>query len=313
MLGRTASGLFWMFRQLERSENTARLVEAGIRMALTRAASSENEWASVVTTAGASDAYRDTHDGYDAERVIDFLLRDKRNPSCVLNLFEAARNNARMVRTALTREVWENVNEGWLTLKDALARPVASSNMPDVLSLIRQRSALVRGSWNGTALRNDIYCFARLGTRIERADNTARILDVKYYVLLPSTSNVGSSLDNVQWESILRSASAARSFNWLFGGETTPMKIAEFLTLNAQMPRSLRFCTMDYVRALDSLSDLYGARSDSRLLAHALNEDLGGQTIEAVFKSGLHEFLGGFLMRNNALSLQIERDYRFNA
>lgn len=312
MLGRTASGLFWMFRQLERSENTARLVEAGVRMALTRAASGENEWASVLMTAGASEAYSAHHDGHDAERVTDFLLRDRRNPSSVLALFESARNNARMVRTALTREVWESINEGWMSLKAMLARPVSASDLPGVLSAIRQRSALVRGSWNGTALRNDIYCFARMGTRLERADNTARILDVKYYVLLPSTSHVGSSLDNVQWESILRSASAARSFNWLFGGETTPMKIAEFLILNPQMPRSLRFCTADYVRALDDLAALYGHAPESHALARSLYEDLSRASIEGIFKGGLHEFLIDFLRRNNALSQQIESDYRFN-
>ena len=313
MLGRTASGLYWMFRQLERSENTARLLEAGMRMALTRAASSENEWASIVMTAGNQAGYQAKHDGYDADRVCDFLLRDRDNPSCVMCLFEAARNNARMVRTALTREVWENLNEGWLLLKDRLARSVPASDLPDVLNLIRQRSALVRGSWAGTALRNDIYSFARLGTRLERADNTARILDVKYYVLLPSTSQVGSSLDNVQWESVLRSASAARSFNWLYGGETTPMKIAEYLILNRQMPRSLRFSCEGYVEALDDLSETYGEVMPSAKMAREALDELTVTDIEAIFRQGLHEFLTGFIARNNAIGMQIEADYRFNA
>lgn len=312
MLGRTASGLYWMFRQLERSENTARLLEAGMRMALTRAASSENEWASIVMTAGNQAGYQAKHDAYDADRVCDFLLRDRDSPSCVLSLFEAARNNARMVRTALTREVWENVNEGWLLLKERLARPVPASDLPDVLTLIRQRSALVRGSWAGTALRNDIYSFARLGTRLERADNTARILDVKYYVLLPSTSQVGSSLDNVQWESVLRSASAARSFNWLYGGETTPMKIAEYLILNRQMPRSLRFSCEGYVEALDDLSETYGEVMPSAKMARDALDELTVTEIEAIFRQGLHEFLTGFIARNNAIGMQIEADYRFN-
>ena len=312
MLGRTASGLYWMFRQLERSENTARLLEAGMRMALTRAASSENEWASVVSTAGNRADYDASHDGYDATRVMDFLLRDRKNPSSVLCLFEAARNNARMVRTALTREVWENVNEGWLALKARLARPVPVAELPDILSLIRQRAALVRGSWQGTALRNDIYSFARLGNRIERADNTARILDVKYYVLLPSSSHVGSSLDNVQWESILLSASAARSFNWLYGGDTTPSKIAEYLILNREMPRSLRFSVEGYVEALDQLSDYYGKVMPSARMAHETMSDLCRTDIKSVFRIGLHEFLTTFIARNNAISQQIESDYRFN-
>lgn len=313
MLGKTANGLFWMFRQLERSENTARLVEAGFRMALTRQASGQNEWASIVRTAGCDDTYRAHHDEYTADRVIDFLLRDSENPSSVYSVFQQARNNARMVRPALTREVWEATNEGWLTLKDLFAKPVRQSDLPNVLATIRQSSALVRGSWHGTALRNDIYSFSRLGTRIERADNTARILDVKYYVLLPTSASVGSSLDNVQWESILRSASAARAFNWLHGGETTPLKIADFLIFNRQVPRSLIYCCKDMARACEELGDIYGARLASADMAQSMFDLLDAQSAETVFKAGLHEFLTDFLSRNNALGAQIEADYRFNA
>ncbi|WP_421785154.1 alpha-E domain-containing protein [Hyphobacterium sp.] len=313
MLGKTASGLYWMFRQLERSENTARLLEAGFRMALTRQASGQAEWASVVRTASCDDGFRERHDTYEAGRVIDFLLRDAGNPVSVLSVFQQARNNARMVRPALTREVWESTNESWLLLKDLLAKPVSQSELPNVLATIRQRSAMVRGAWHGTALRNDIYSFARLGTRIERADNTARILDVKYYVLLPSAASIGSSLDNVQWESILRSASAARAFNWLHGGETTPYKIADFLIFNPQMPRSLVFCARDDLQALEDLAAMYGHRPESADRAKAILDDLDGQDIDAIFKSGLHEFLSEFLRANNALGSQIETDYRFNA
>ncbi|GJL96797.1 MAG: hypothetical protein DHS20C06_06140 [Hyphobacterium sp.] len=313
MLGKTANGLYWMFRQLERSENTARLVEAGFRMALTRQASGQNEWASIVRTAGCDDLYRSLHDEYGADRVIDFLLRDSANPASVCSVFQQARNNARMVRPALTREVWESTNEGWLCLKDLLAKPVKQSELPNVLATIRQRSAMVRGAWHGTALRNDIYSFARLGTRMERADNTARILDVKYYILLPTAASVGSSLDNVQWESILRSASAARAFNWLHGGETTPLKIADFLIFHNQMPRSLVYCCADNVRALEELAVLYGERQPSADQAQGMLNELTEQSVEGVFKSGLHEFLSDFLTRNNALGVQIETDYRFNA
>ncbi|MEE2525540.1 alpha-E domain-containing protein [Hyphobacterium sp. HN65] len=313
MLGKTASGLYWMFRQLERSENTARLIDAGFRMALTRQASGQGEWASIVRTAGCDDSYRDAHDAYEADRVIDFLLRDPDNPSSVYSVFRQARNNARMVRTALTREVWESTNESWLLLNDKLAKPVRQADLPNLLDFIRQRSAMVRGAWHGTALRNDIYSFARLGTRIERADNTARILDVKYYVLLPSSASIGSSLDNVQWESILRSASAARAFNWLNGGETTPAKIAEFLMFNRQMPRSLIFCYSDNVRALDDLAAVYGEKQPSADLARATLSKLNDQDIDRVFEIGLHEFLTEFLRANNALASQIEADYRFVA
>lgn len=312
MLGSTANGLFWMFRQLERSENTARLIETGFRMALTRQASGQNEWASVVRTAGCEAAFQERHNAFNAENVIDFLLRDPGNPGSVLSLFKAARTNARSVRTALTREVWESTNEAWLALQDLLANPVTTSELPKVLGAIRKSSALVRGAWHGTALRNDVFLFARLGTRIERADNTARILDVKYFVLLPSSAAVGSSLDNVQWETILRSASAARAFNLLYGGETSPSKIAEFLIFNQQLPRSLLYCCADSVRILDDLSRMYGEPNTAQSLARPLLESLQTEEINSIFKSGLHEFLGEFINKNNAIGRQIEIDFRFN-
>ncbi|WP_417480297.1 alpha-E domain-containing protein [Maricaulis maris] len=312
MLGKHASGLYWMFRHLERSENTARLVEAGFRLALTRAADGEAEWESIVATAGCRDAYLEQNDSFDSASVIDFLLRSRDNPSSVMSVFNAARSNARMVRTALTREVWESVNEGWMTLRGRLARPVKQGDLPDVLSLIRRQSGLVRGLYHGTMLRNDIFSFARLGTFTERADNTARILDVKYYVLLPSTSFVGSSLDNVQWEMVLRCASAERAFKWLHGGDASPSSIAQFLILEPEMPRSLIYCSDKFVRNLRYLKDAYGgAHMPSLDIALDLRQRLRGQSIDQVFKIGLHEYLTDFLATINSLGRQIETDYRF--
>lgn len=152
MLGKTAGGLFWMFRYLERSENTARLVESGFRMALTRGAEADDEWSSVVTTAGLEHAYKETGLPHDAPNIVNFLLRDRTNPSSVMSVIGAARNNARMVRTALTREVWEAVNECWITLKEALSGPVRETELPALLGTIRQQSALVRGALHGTKI-----------------------------------------------------------------------------------------------------------------------------------------------------------------
>ncbi len=311
MLGKTAGGLFWMFRYLERSENTARLLDAGFRIALTRSLSAEDEWASVVTTAGGKQAYGEKHAQFTAANVIDFLLRDRANPSSVMSVIEAARNNARLVRTALTREVWEAVNESWMTLKALLASPVRERELPEVLGTIRQQSALVRGALHGTMLRNDIYDFARLGTFLERADNTARILDVKYYVLLPSVSFVGSSLDNVQWETILRSVSAQRCYRWLNAGDANPMGIADFLILDRRLPRSLAFCYSRIVDNLTYLAEDYGERQTCHDQAEAVYRRLKGNSIEALFDSGLHEFIEEFIRDNTALGAQIEEDFRF--
>ncbi len=311
MLGRTAGGLFWMFRYLERSENVARLVEAGFRIALTRSAAAEDEWASVVATAGVRDAFLERHEHFDASSVVNFLLRDRSNSSSVMAVIELARTNARSVRTALTQEVWEAVNECWMTLKDTLSRQVSERDLPVVLALIRQQNALVRGAVQGTMLRNDIYDFARLGTFLERADNTARILDVKYYVLLPSISYVGSSLDNVQWETILRSVSAHHSFHWLSEGDINPRGIAEFLILDRRMPRSLTFCYTKIVDSLGYIAADYRVRHASHDQAEKLRARLYDHSIDMIFEQGLHEFIEAFVQVNNQLAQQIEQDYRF--
>lgn len=313
MLGKTASGMFWMFRYLERCENTARLVDAGFRMALTRSDHAEDEWASIIDTASARRDFLASGGKFDGPSVINFLLRDPSNKSSVISATEAARNNARLVRTALTREVWEAVNESWITLKDLLARPVRETDLPQTLSIIRSQSALVRGATVGTMLRNDIYNFARVGTFIERADNISRILDVKYYVLLPSVSLVGSALDNVQWESILRSASAERAFRWLHGGEAHASTIADFLILDRRMPRSLLFCMRKIAGNLGHLCTDYKVRVPSLDMAIAQCGTLEAQTIERIIDSGLHEFLTGFIRDNNALARQIELDFRFSS
>ena len=311
MLGRTAAGLFWLGRYLERAENTARLVEAGFRLALTRAQGGEEEWGSVITTAGVRTAYCEKFDAVSGDKVTEFLLRHKNNPGSVLAILHAARENARMTRTALTREVWEAINEFWLTGKEALNRSRNESELPGVLAQIRQHGAQVRGAMAGTMLRNDIHQFVNLGVMIERADNTTRILDTKYYVLLPSSASIGSSLDNVQWEMILRSASAERAFHWLHGVETTPLAIANFLVFDTRLPRSLAYCNDMILAGLDGLAAEYGRRTRAHELAAAQENLLSSLNINLVFDSGLHEFLTGFMGRNAAISSQIETDYRF--
>ncbi len=313
MLGRTAGGLYWMFRHLERSENTARLIEAGMRIALTHSSDLYDEWDSVLSTAGQRAAFTERGDEATPAAVIDYLLRDRDNPSSVRSVVDQARSNAREVRTALTREVWEATNATWLAVCEALERPVATRDLPRVLSLIRQESAYVRGALTGTMLRNDIYNFARLGTYLERADNTARILDVKYYVLLPSPLDVGGPLDNIQWETILRSVSAERAFRWRRGGAGTASAIADFLILDTQVPRSLAFCYGKIDGNLVHLATNYGQQHRSHELSHDLRLRLSGRTIDEIIDDGLHEFLTDCIRAGNELGAQIERDYRFTS
>ncbi|TKT79311.1 alpha-E domain-containing protein [Aquamicrobium sp. LC103] len=310
MLGRTANGLYWMSRYIERAENMARLVDAGLRLALTRE-SSADEWASVVVSAGARDAYDARHSEYSGPLAIDFLLRDTVNPSSVLSSIETARNNARMVRTALTRETWESINEAWMSLKRILAVPIDERELPKILDAIKRETALIRGSFHGTMLRNEIFDFSQLGTFVERADNTARILDVKYYVLLPSISWVGSSLDNYQWESILRSVAAHRSYRWVYEADYRPTNVADFLILNRRMPRSLAYCYRMILESLNFLGDDYDARHDCHDTAVQTMRMLQRGTIADIFDRGLHEFLGDFIRLNNKLGNEVAQAYRF--
>lgn len=311
MLGKTAGGLYWMARYLERSENTARMVEAGQRIALTRS-SADDEWSSVLQSSGTNVGYEAKYDSVTRDTAVDWMLRDRDNPSSVMSVVHAARDNARLVRTALTREVWESVNACWMELKDTLDRRVSERDLPGVIAQIRQRSAFVRGAMHGTMLRNDIYNFARIGTFIERADNTARIMDVKYYVLLPSAASVGSSIDNVQWESILRSVSAEGGYRITHGQNVRPREITKFLLMDRRMPRSLYFCVCKIRDNLTYLEHDYGARLASHDQADALCHSLDEKTVDEIFEFGLHEFIVDFLAASDALGRQTELDYRFH-
>ena len=310
MLGRTAGGLFWMFRYLERAENIARLIDTGLRISLTRSGDNEKDWTSILKTAGVLQSYSETHFvEINLSSATDWMLRDKSNLSSVLVSIEVARSNARMVGTALTREVWEAINEAWMLITQALSRKVSERDLPTVLYLIRERVAYVRGSLHGTMLRNEIFNFARIGTFLERADSTARILDVKYYVLLPSAAYVGSSLDNVQWSTILRSVSAEGGFQMSYGQRPKPREIAQFLILDNRMPRSLIFCANKIVSNLSYLQTGLELEHPSNAMAQNLlnfEKDIGD-----IFDEGLHEYIQDFLLQNAELARQVEIDYRF--
>lgn len=312
LLGRTANGLYWMNRYIERAENMARLVDAGLRMALTRTEDASEEWTSVVLSAGTDVAFAGKYREYSAATVTDFLLRDTSNPSSVMSSMETARNNARMVRTALTRETWESINEAWMTLKRVLAAPIDERELPAVLDRIKRETALIRGAFYGTMLRNEIFDFSQLGTYVERADNTARILDVKYYVLLPSVSWVGSTMDNYQWESILRSVSAHRSYRWSYDATYRPANIADYLILNGRMPRSMAFCYRFINEHLQLLAQDYGQHHSCHETAQKTQSLLRSGSIRDIFDAGLHEFLSEFIRDNTRLGDEIASDYRFH-
>ncbi|PKP92897.1 MAG: hypothetical protein CVT75_06945 [Alphaproteobacteria bacterium HGW-Alphaproteobacteria-14] len=314
MLGRTANSLFWMFRYLERSENTARLLEAALRMALTRdLVTAEAEWRSVIATLGLQQAYAAAHENYDGLSVWNFVLRGPSNPGNVRQMLGAMRSNARMARTNISSDAWEAVNDNWMKLDTMLARPVGQAAVGEVLGAIRRAGTQVHGAFDGSMLRDDGYHFSRAGTFIERADSTARILDMKYFLLLPSLSYVGSSLDTGQWEQVLRSVAGARIYSWLNAGQIEARGIVEFLVLDDRFPRSLAFCRNALRDNLAALARMHGVEGRSNALMRDADTRISQLDIDQIFETGLHEFLIDFLSRNASIAGAIAEDYRFHA
>jgi uncharacterized alpha-E superfamily protein len=313
MLGRTAASLFWMSRYVERAENIARLTEVGYRISLTPDTGSghREDWKSTLIAAGCLDTFLQRHSKITAANVQYFLLFDPEHASSVRSCLETARNNGRAVRTALTREMWEAINSTWIEFSNIKPGSLDSSKLPDFLDWVRQRSNLFRGALLGTLLRDEGYCFAQAGAFIERADNTARILDVKYHVLLPSHELIGGGLDSYQWETILRSVSAHRSYRHVYKDSYKPWNIAEFLILRPEMPRSLRFSYEWIDRALKGLQHYKIGTGTSFDHSSLVLADLQSNQMNTIFQGGLHEFLTGFIMRNNQTSALIADEFNF--
>jgi uncharacterized alpha-E superfamily protein len=294
VLSRTADGLYWLARYMERAENIARILSAGQRMAsITRSVGSEsNEWGSTLVAAGCAEAYLAKHEKITPEGVLDFLVRDPDNPSSVLSCLETARRNARAVRTALTADMWETLNDTWLELSCFENLEGLGESTLRLLEWVKQRSLLFHGAYANTMLRNDAFYFTQLGTFLERADNTARILDVKYHVLLPGNESVGGPLDYCHWESILRAVSALRAYHWVYHERLAPWMIADLLILRPEMPRSLLACYAQITRYLELLAELNGGkRGECHRRAGEIHARLRYGRIDAIFQVGLHEFL----------------------
>lgn len=315
MLGRTANDLYWLARHVERAESMARLIEVGYRIALLPhddEAGYNEEWRSTLASAGCSQGYFAKHETPNTRDVINYLLFDATNPSSVQSCLSAARRNGRAQRIALTRDMWEALNDAWMEFSKIRPADVTANELPGLLDWIRSRSALYRGAMLNTILRGDTYHFSQIGTFLERADNTSRILDVKYFVLLPEIEMVGTGVDNVQWGAILRSVSAHRSYRWVYKQNYRPWRIAEYLIFNRAMPRSLHAC-YDYITAsLDGLSQKTRARHRCHDTANDTARFLAEGDINAVFQSGLHEFLQDFISRNNRLGSEVAEAYHFN-
>ena len=240
MLGRTASSLYWICCYMERAENMARLLDVGYRMSLGPGLGGGHgeQWESTLQVAAVAADFHARHKEATLAHIRDFMLFDEANSSSVRNCLLSARWNARSVRAAITTEMWESINGTWLEFSAIRPQRLSSNDLPALFEWIKRNTAQFRGAMLNTILRDEGYAFLQLGTFNERADNTARILDVKYYVLLPRTDLVGSDLDNDQWSMILRAASGHRSYRHLYRDRYRAWNIADFLILRHEMPRS---------------------------------------------------------------------------
>ena len=311
MLSRTAENLFWIARSMERAETTARLLEVGSRNALIPNASGgfRNEWESVLRASGTASAFEQKY-GEPVQRNIEsFLFFDRDNPSSVASCVFNARENGRIVRTALTSQVWDALNMAHQEMMQLRRTERSNLSMSNLTEWAIRQAAHLRGAIEDSQLRNDGYDFLYMGYALERADATARLLDVKYYVLLPQVDYVGSGLDNYQWRSILRSMSAHRAFNWAYGGEVSPSKIADFLLLNPKSPRALITSFEDTLWHLERLARAYGRSTPAQTKIRAMVAELAQASVEDIFDEGLHEFLSRMINEIAQLSIAISDVY----
>ena len=268
MLSRTANELFWMARHIERAENTARLLDVTYRTSLLPYEPQEpglawaEPWAVPLISTGARDrVLQDAIRELTAENVLRFMILDAGNPSSIYCCLRAARESARSVRGAITSEMYEDLNGAWIEMRSYDYQRLQAIGVSEFLDWVKMRSHLFRGVTFGTMLRDEAYHFIRLGTHIERADNTARILDTKYHILLPSAADVGGAVDYYQWASLLQSLSGFESYRKIYSDVITPRRVAELLVLRDDMPRSLHSCFNFIDDTLELLCDEHSARA----------------------------------------------------
>jgi uncharacterized alpha-E superfamily protein len=309
MLSRTANNLYWMARYVERAENTARTLESTYRMSLMPQdpAIVQQEWYAPLNITGTLFPFSGRYTSVVAHDVLRYMVLDAANPSSIISCFRVARENGRAVRGSITSEMWEVLNHTWLELQKLNESRLDGEGVLEFFDWVKDRSHLFRGVTVGTALRDEAFRFNRLGTFTERADNTARILDVKYHILLPRVEDVGGAVDYYQWAAVLRSVSAFESYRKVYRDVITPLKVAELMILREDMPRSLHACMSEVYEMLRLLAT---PQADEALrLAGEMHAELHFGRIQKIFNAGLHEYLTDFLARIGELGQEINRGF----
>ena len=313
MLSRTANELYWMARHIERAENTARLLDVTYRTSLLPYQVQEpglawaEPWAVPLISTGAATMFYKSYPELTAENVLKFMILDAGYPSSIYCCLRSARESARSVRGAITSEMYEDLNGAWIEMRDHDYSNLQATGFSEFLDWVKMRSHLFRGVTFGTMLRDEAYHFIRLGTHIERADNTARILDTKYHILLPSASDVGGAVDYYQWASLLQSLSGFESYRKIYSDVISPRRVAELLIMRDDMPRSLHSCLNFINDTLEVICD--DGSLELRRQAGELHARLHYGRTDDVMREGLHEYLMDFLQRVSLLGAEISRRF----
>lgn len=311
MLARTASYLYWIGRYMERAEFTARLIEATVRLdALSARPAGEGAWASALSVAAASYDFEQTGETITPSNVANYLTFSKDNPNSIHNCLYNARMNARAVRTALTREGWEAINRAWLGIEGRSAVGSAQATINLLEALIAENRGF-EGALH-RMLRQESFYFLMLGENIERADNTARLIDVKYHIILPEGEEVGGLVDRDQWGTILQTVSANTAFRWLYRDGLSPRRVVEMLILRRELPRSIAATVEEVVELLSELGRLTGFQGEADRMARLRQRKIDATNIGEIIGNGLHEYLQAFIEENRLLSQAITKQFRFD-
>lgn len=303
LLSRVADSVYWMGRYIERAENVARFVDVNLHLMLGGAESDiSQQWQPIIETSGDSAKFEKRYGEATREKAIEFLTFDAENPNSILSCLRAARENARTVRDTISSEMWEQANKMYLMIMDEGARDRAAHSAHDLFAAIKLGSHLFQGITDSTMSHNEAWNFIRLGRMLERADKTSRMIDVKYFLLLPKVEDVGTSIDDVQWSAVLRSVSAFEMYRKRFG-RIQPDRIAEFLLLDGEFPRSVRHCLVESGVALHAVTGtpLGGFSNPAEQHLGQLRAELNYASVADIIAGGLHEFLDALQTKLNLI------------
>ncbi|UCV12595.1 alpha-E domain-containing protein [Dechloromonas denitrificans] len=307
MLSRTADHLFWMSRYIERAENLARLLDVTWQMSLVPQSldAANQNWNAIIALNSLETAYAEHYDTVNAENVLRFMVTDPNNYSSIYSCLRLARENAHAVRGTVTSEMWETLNSTWLEAREKSFEQILNAGIGEFFDWVKMRSSLSRGVTIGTLLQDEAFHFIRLGTLLERADNTARILDIKYHVLRPHGDE--GATDFYQWGALLRSVSAFEVYRKVYRDVITPERVTELLILRNDMPRSLHFCMNGVVKNLELIANSHSGETQRQ--AGLLHAQLHYARVEDILAEGLHKWLTDFMDRIYALGDGISKDF----